>query len=399
MTKETKHYQTYKVEDMNIHRDVTSSFNYNQSGPPEITIFVAPANSTIYDTHGAEVGESTFGHTFIGIKGINPVTKNYEIITVGLSTGESLKISTDNLSFKDHIYYKDASTISIMSQNMKFYNDFNNLFTVLHNYKTGNTEPPPYNLLSNNCGQFVEDMLSEADIDNINIPYFPDNLYENLENVADNYCTPLIIDLNGDGVKTITDNMGVTFDFNNDGELIRTGWVHPEDGLLVMDRDKNGIISNGNELFGEHSPVLSFNINDKNGFSSLSSLDSNCDGLINQDDISWSELLVWKDNSMDGISQSDELFSLETIGISSIGIDAQRSFFYDENGNFHKLTANVDWVNGNKTDITDVLFHEYNENNDSLNNSVLNINEDTSEYNNHPEHSSYEDIYQYISYI
>ncbi|OBU09146.1 hypothetical protein AYY16_08240 [Morganella psychrotolerans] len=74
-------------------------------------------------------------------------------------------------------------------------------------------------------------------------------------------------------------------------------------------------------------------------------------------------------------------------------------FFYDENGNFHKLTANVDWVNGNKTDITDVLFHEYNESDTLLNNSASNINEATSEYNHNPEHPSYEDIYQSVYYI
>ncbi|MBS9541915.1 hypothetical protein Q4R42_05165 [Morganella morganii subsp. sibonii] len=360
--KKTKHYQVYKTEDMNIHREIQEPFNYNAISRPEITLFVAPQGSEIYDINGELVSNSTFGHTFIGIKGINPVTKQYDIITVGLSTGESLKTASDNLSFNDHIYYRNASTLSITSDNFKFHNDFNNLFTVLHNYKTGKSKPPNYNLLTNNCGQFVDDLLTDSNIDGINVSFFPDNLYENLENAADSYCTPLIIDLDRNGVITLSDNTGIYFDLNGNGESVQTGWVHPDDGLLALDRNNDGNINNGTELFGEYTGY----INNKDGFSSLSVLDSNNDHLINQDDIAWSALLVWQDVNSDGISQSDELLSLESIGIVSVELTTRPSCFYDDNGNFHKLTSDINWHNGEKTEITDVLFHIYNQEKISL---------------------------------
>ncbi len=320
--KKTKHYQVYKTEDMNIHREIQEPFNYNAISRPEITLFVAPQGSEIHDINGEFITNSAFGHTFIGIKGINPVTKQYDIITVGLSTGESLKTASDNLSFNDHIYYRNASTLSITSDNLKFHNDFNNLFTVLHNYKTGKSKPPNYNLLTNNCGQFVDDLLTENNIDGINISFFPDNLYDNLENAADSYCTPLIIDLDRNGVATLSDNAGVYFDLNGNGESVQTGWVHPGDGLLALDR--------------------------------------NNDHLINQDDIAWSALLVWQDVNSDGISQSDELLSLESIGIVSVELATRPSCFYDDSGNFHKLTSDINWHDGEKSEITDVLFHIHN---------------------------------------
>ncbi|MBW5407377.1 hypothetical protein FNH25_11180 [Morganella morganii] len=267
---------------MNIHREIQEPFNYNAISRPEITLFVAPQGSEIHDINGNFVSNSTFGHTFIGIKGINPVTKQYDIITVGLSTGENLKTASDNLSFNDHIYYRNASTLSITSDNFKFHNDFNNIFTVLHNYKTGKSKPPNYNLLTNNCGQFVDDLLTESNID--------------------------------------------------------------------------GIINNGTELFGEYTS----HINNRDGFSSLSVLDSNNDHLINQDDIAWSALLVWQDVNSDGISQSDELLSLESIGIVSVELTTRPSCFYDDSGNFHKLTSDINWHDGEKSEITDVLFHIHN---------------------------------------
>lgn len=355
--KKTKHYQVYKTEDMNIHREIQEPFNYNSISQPEITLFVAPQGSEIHDINGDLIGNSTFGHTFIGIKGINPVTKQYDIITVGLSTGESLKTASDNLSFNDHIYYRNASTLSIASDNFKFYNDFNNLFTVLHNYKTGKIKPPNYNLLTNNCGQFVDDLLTDSNIDGINISFFPDNLYDNLENAADSYCTPLIIDLDKNGVTTLSDNTGIYFDLNGNGEYVQTGWVHPGDGLLALDRNNDGIINNGTELFGEYTD----NINNRDGFSPLSALDNNNDHLINKDDMAWSALLVWQDKNSDGISHSDELLSLESIGIVSVELTTRPSYFYDDHGNFHKLTSDINWHNGEKTEITDVLFHIYNQ--------------------------------------
>jgi hypothetical protein len=63
--------------------------------------------------------------------------------------------------------------------------------------------------------------------------------------------SPLIVDLNGDGVKTISlTDTGVYFDLDKDGFAQRTAWVSPQDGLLALDRNANGRIDDIGELFG-----------------------------------------------------------------------------------------------------------------------------------------------------
>jgi hypothetical protein len=68
-----------------------------------------------------------------------------------------------------------------------------------------------------------------------------------------NRLDPLILDLNGDGIKTTSVSGGVCFDSNADGFAEETGWITPGDGLLCMDRNGNGIIDDGKELFGNET--------------------------------------------------------------------------------------------------------------------------------------------------
>ena len=95
--------------------------------------------------------------------------------------------------------------------------------------------------------------------------------------------SPLILDLDGDGVETIGTNSGVYFDHANDGFKENTGWVGKDDGLLVRDINGNGQIDNGTELFGNNS-VLSNGKKAKNGFEALKDLDSNQDYVFDQND-------------------------------------------------------------------------------------------------------------------
>lgn len=362
MTESVKHLQIHKLEDMNIYQNLGESHNPMQIGSPSITIHVAPKGSLIYNDLGEDTGsKSQWGHTYISIRGINPVTHDYEQISMGLSPGDDWGTSKDNLSFNDHVRYKNASSLTITSDNLQFYNHFNNLFTAMHDYKTGKTQPPNYNPFSltgeKTCGKFVQSELDKAGMQGINIPYLPDDAYENLGNLADDYKTPLIIDLDGDGVQTLVDNLGIKFDFKGNETQSQTGWVHPDDGLLVWDKNQDGIINSGNELFGNNS-LLFNNTLAKDGFSALSELDSNADGIINSSDKLWLELKIWQDKNSDAISQFNELTSLSDMGINTIELNTKELNSYDENGNFHKLIAKVCWDNNKKTEIVDVLFHQ-----------------------------------------
>ncbi|MDZ4314471.1 MAG: hypothetical protein U0989_06870, partial [Azonexus sp.] len=74
--------------------------------------------------------------------------------------------------------------------------------------------------------------------------------------IASTYPSPIILDLDGDGViDTVDLGAGVYFDHAADGFAERTGWVAPGDGLLVWDRNANGTIDTGRELFGSETPL------------------------------------------------------------------------------------------------------------------------------------------------
>lgn len=74
---------------------------------------------------------------------------------------------------------------------------------------------------------------------------------------AFNTASPLVLDLDGDGVETIGTVNGVYFDHDNNGFAEDTGWIGKDDGLLVRDINGNGQIDNGTELFGNNSVLAS----------------------------------------------------------------------------------------------------------------------------------------------
>ncbi|HGM7342700.1 TPA: calcium-binding protein, partial [Stenotrophomonas maltophilia] len=130
---------------------------------------------------------------------------------------------------------------------------------------------------------------------------------------------PLALDLDGDGIETVGVRAGVLFDHDGDGVRQGTGWIGPDDGLLVLDRNGNGRIDNGTELFGVDTP-LPDGSQPRSGFAALSSLDSNGDGIFDARDARFADVRVWRDLNQDGISQATELFTLEGLGIASIGL-------------------------------------------------------------------------------
>ncbi|MDK4629551.1 iron-regulated protein FrpC, partial [Kingella kingae] len=112
------------------------------------------------------------------------------------------------------------------------------------------------------------------------------------------------------------------FDHNNDGIRTATGWISAGDGLLVRDLNGNGLIDNGSELFGNNTRLANGQ-NAAHGYAALAELDSNHDNLINQADELFSSLKVWQDINQDGISQSNELFTLQALGIQSLNLEHQ----------------------------------------------------------------------------
>ena len=151
---------------------------------------------------------------------------------------------------------------------------------------------------------------------------------------------PLAIDLDGDGIETVGIQAGVLFDFDGDGIKTGTGWLKGDDGWLVLDRNHNGIIDNGSELFGVDT-VLANGQKATDGFAALRQLDSNNDGVFDARDAMFGEVRVWQDANQDGISQAGELKSLTALGIASIDLNAKTATRNLGNGNVQTLTADA----------------------------------------------------------
>jgi hypothetical protein len=100
---------------------------------------------------------------------------------------------------------------------------------------------------------------------------------------------PLILDLDNDGLETINVADGAYFDHDGNGFAEQTGWASSDDGLLVIDRNNNGTIDNGQELFGDQT-ILQNGQTATDGFQALAELDSNNDGVIDANDAAFSNL-------------------------------------------------------------------------------------------------------------
>ncbi|TRO35078.1 HlyJ hemolysin-like protein [Pseudomonas sp. ALS1131] len=171
---------------------------------------------------------------------------------------------------------------------------------------------------------------------------------------AENRTSPIVIDLDGDGIETL--EVGASyFDLDGDGLSEMTGWVSPDDGLLVHDRNGDGRISNGTELFGNHS-TLSNGQTAENGFQALAEYDDNGDGIIDAQDASYSVLQVWRDLNGNGISDVGELQSLADAGVLSISTGYANSTHTDAHGHEHRQIGTVILADGTASTAADVWF-------------------------------------------
>ena len=172
---------------------------------------------------------------------------------------------------------------------------------------------------------------------------------------GENASCPLIIDMDGNGIKTISINKNVFFDLDNNLFAESTGWVDKGDAFLVWDRDNNGVIDSGNELFGNHTR-LSSGKKAENGFAALAELDSNQDNIFDEKDEAWFKLQLWFDRNQNGISEAGELVKLSESGIKSINLSYNNTDHIDESGNHHRQRSSVSWKDGRKSEIADVWF-------------------------------------------
>lgn len=143
---------------------------------------------------------------------------------------------------------------------------------------------------------------------------------------------PLTLDLDGDGIETVGLNPLSYFDHDGNGFAEQTGWVGANDGLLVWDRNGDGRINDGSELFGDQTRLQDGSLA-TNGFQALAEWDTNADGKIDSNDAVWANLKVWQDADGDGYSAASELHTLDTFGITGINLSYTNTNTSDSQGN------------------------------------------------------------------
>jgi Ca2+-binding RTX toxin-like protein len=177
----------------------------------------------------------------------------------------------------------------------------------------------------------------------------------NTSKTLSEYTSPIVLDLDRDGIETMALTDGAYFDLDKNGFAEMTGWASSDDGILALDKDNDGTIDDGGEVFGNNT-LLANGQKAANGFQALTQYDTNTDGKIDSDDAVFSQLKVWQDMDGDGYSTPDELFSLSELGIKSINTGYADSTFVDANGNEHKQVGSFTWDDNTTSTAADVWF-------------------------------------------
>jgi hypothetical protein len=174
-------------------------------------------------------------------------------------------------------------------------------------------------------------------------------------NLDENDCTcctdtydPVIIDVKGDGYSLTSAANGVNFDMTGNGKDAQIAWTSAgsDDAFLALDRNGNGRIDNGTELFSNYTPQPNSTKIPGNGWDALAVYDQpanggNQDGVIDVHDAIYPKLLLWVDKNHNGKSEPSELFTLPQLGIVRIDLHYTLSKWTDAYGNAFRYRSAV----------------------------------------------------------
>jgi hypothetical protein len=166
--------------------------------------------------------------------------------------------------------------------------------------------------------------------------------------------TPIVLDLDGTGIHTLSASNGVNFDLAGTGTTSKVGWVTGNSGLLAMDRNHDGTINDGTELFGLGTKNAD-GTRAGNGYAAMALEDSNHDHKLTAADAHFKDLKVWVDVNHDGKSDAGELHGLADFGIVSLDLQHVTGTQTD-NGNLLGMVSSYTTADGAQHQMADVLF-------------------------------------------
>jgi hypothetical protein len=168
--------------------------------------------------------------------------------------------------------------------------------------------------------------------------------------------SPIIIDTARDGYRLTSVEDGVAFDLDGNGTLEQIAWTREDsdDAFLALDRNGNGRIDDGTELFGNYTPAYVDRRQPRtpNGFEALRFLEgpdygiSRVDATIDARDEAFGRLLLWTDINHNGISEPEELRPVHAAGLRWIGTDYKEKRRVDRFGNEFRQKGRLQWSDG-----------------------------------------------------
>jgi hypothetical protein len=176
------------------------------------------------------------------------------------------------------------------------------------------------------------------------------------------HSSPVIINLEKGDYRLTGRNAPVLFDMAGTGQPRPMGWTAAgtDEAFLWLDRNHNGKVTSGAELFGNFTPLENGHLA-KNGFEALRELDANGDGVIDERDPIWPRLMLWRDLNHDGISEQNEIQPITQSDVTSIDLHDHWTGRHDTSGNQFRYEALVSIKDGSghgvhKQPVYDIFF-------------------------------------------
>jgi hypothetical protein len=152
--------------------------------------------------------------------------------------------------------------------------------------------------------------------------------------------SPIVLAIGDDPYRMTSLSDGVRFDLRNDGTKPQMAWTRAASAIafLALDRNRNGLIDSGAELFGDYTPLRSGS-RAANGFDALAELDANGDRIVDAHDPAWTALQLWIDRDHDGVSAPGELTPVAGSAVTGLSTAYRWIGRRDEHGNLFRYTA------------------------------------------------------------